>query len=126
MSPDRALLRALAPHLGAHRLIAATSRDWASATFEGARHRLAIALEGEDRTMRAARLEAALAEARRTLDWILAEMGVPAHGGFENTLPVGDGHRQQNPHMHLLEALLALHATSPDRAVLELAGVVKI
>lgn len=66
--------------------------------------------------------DAVLAEARRTLDWILASMGVAAHGGFENTIPVGAGHRQQNPHMHLLEAVLALHATSPDPSTLEVAG----
>jgi mannose/cellobiose epimerase-like protein (N-acyl-D-glucosamine 2-epimerase family) len=71
---------------------------------------------------RASGSDEALARARRTLDWILASMGVAAHGGFENTIPVGVGHRRQNPHMHLLEALLALHATSPDPAVLELAG----
>lgn len=70
---------------------------------------------------RASGSDEALDQARRTLDWILASMGVAAHGGFENTIPVGAGHRQQNPHMHLLEALLALHATAADPSVLELA-----
>ncbi len=58
-----ALLRALAPHLGPHALLGKTSRDWASALFVGARHRLAIALEGADALVRAERLVRALGEA---------------------------------------------------------------
>lgn len=51
-----ALLRALGPHVGAYRMLSAESRDWASALFVGARHRLALALEGSDGTARARRL----------------------------------------------------------------------
>lgn len=58
-----ALLRALRPLAGPFSLISTASRDWASATFEGARHRLAIALEGEDAAIRAARLQRNLSEA---------------------------------------------------------------
>jgi mannose-6-phosphate isomerase len=36
------------------------------------------------------------------------------HGGYVNTLPAGPEWRQQNPHMHLLEAALALFETSAD------------
>ncbi|ABI78402.1 N-acylglucosamine 2-epimerase [Hyphomonas neptunium ATCC 15444] len=36
-----------------------------------------------------------------------------AQGGYAETLPP-PAHRQQNPHMHLLEACLALHAVQPD------------
>jgi hypothetical protein len=57
-----ALLRALAPHVGPCRMLSAQSRDWASALFVGARHRLALALEGEDGTPRAERLAAKLEE----------------------------------------------------------------
>ena len=36
----------------------------------------------------------------------------PDHGGYAETLP-RPAQRQQNPHMHLLEACLALHAAQP-------------
>ncbi len=73
----------------------------------------------------AAGSDEALALARRTLEWIIDHMGARGHGGFENTIPYDTGHRQQNPHMHLLEALLALHAVSGEASVLELArGIV--
>lgn len=54
-----------------------------------------------------------LARARRTLDWVRATMAAPA-GGFHNAWPVEPGARQQNPHMHLLEAALALYETTGD------------
>ncbi len=53
--------------------------------------------------------------AARTLGWIRATMGAPG-GGLWNTWPAGAGHRQQNPHMHMLEAVLALHAATGDAA----------
>jgi hypothetical protein len=59
----RALVRALGPQLGAHRLLAISSRDWASLLFEGARHRLAVTLEGRDAAARAGALQATLGEA---------------------------------------------------------------
>jgi len=62
---DRArteLLRALEPHAGPFTVVDAESRDWASALFVGARHRLALALEGEDAAARAERLRATLPE----------------------------------------------------------------
>ena len=52
-----------------------------------------------------------LARADRLLGWLDRSMAHPA-GGYLNTLPVEPGWRQQNPHMHLLEALLALCETS--------------
>ena len=55
----------------------------------------------------------AAARARRTTAWIRAEMLAP-HGGFHNVTPVEPGPRQQNPHMHLLEATLALYEASDD------------
>ncbi|WP_158743103.1 AGE family epimerase/isomerase [Acidisphaera sp. L21] len=60
------------------------------------------------------------AEARQTIAWIRANMAVPG-GGYHNALPVEPGHRQQNPHMHLLEAALALYEASHDSYFAELA-----
>ena len=54
-----------------------------------------------------------LARARRTLEWIGAHMAHPP-AGLRNVLPHEAGPRQQNPHMHLLEAVLALHETTGD------------
>ncbi len=54
-----------------------------------------------------------LSRADRLLDWLDGAMAHPA-GGYCNTLPAEPGWRQQNPHMHLLEALLALHETRAD------------
>ncbi|CAP55077.1 AGE family epimerase/isomerase [Gluconacetobacter diazotrophicus] len=53
--------------------------------------------------------------ARRTVAWLRATMAT-GNGGFLNTLPRTDGPRQQNPHMHLLEAALALFETTGDDA----------
>ena len=54
-----------------------------------------------------------LARARRTLEWIGANMAHPP-AGLRNVLPHEAGPRQQNPHMHLLEAVLALLQTTGD------------
>ncbi|MCT6878862.1 MAG: AGE family epimerase/isomerase [Commensalibacter sp.] len=50
-------------------------------------------------------------QARQTIRWIQQYMAFPK-GGFKNTLPLEKGYRQQNPHMHLLEATLALYETT--------------
>ena len=52
--------------------------------------------------------------AYRTLDWIEENMRTPICEGFENTFPIESGFRHQNPHMHLLEAFLALYETSGE------------
>jgi len=54
-----------------------------------------------------------LQRARSTVEWIRTNMAAPPRG-FLNVLPIEAGPRQQNPHMHLLEATLALHETSDD------------
>jgi mannose-6-phosphate isomerase len=54
-----------------------------------------------------------LALARDTADWLRTAMAGPG-GGYWNTLPRAAEPRQQNPHMHLLEAALALFETSSD------------
>ncbi len=51
--------------------------------------------------------------ARRTMHWVRTNMAAP-QGGYHNAIPPEPGHRQQNPHMHLLEAALALYETSQD------------
>lgn len=60
----------------------------------------------------------ALSWAGRTLDFLDTAVADTAHGGyFEN--PAHDLPRRQNPHMHLLEALLAMHAATGDTAYLD-------
>jgi mannose/cellobiose epimerase-like protein (N-acyl-D-glucosamine 2-epimerase family) len=49
---------------------------------------------------------------RRTLHFLDAKMAHPA-GGYVEILPLSDGPRRQNPHMHLLESLLAWHNIAP-------------
>ncbi|WEK57845.1 MAG: AGE family epimerase/isomerase [Candidatus Brevundimonas phytovorans] len=50
-----------------------------------------------------------------TLAAIEAQMGDPVHGGWQEALPPVLP-RRQNPHMHMLEALLAWQAIAPDPA----------
>ncbi|HEY0270626.1 MAG TPA: hypothetical protein VGC10_06525 [Sphingomonas sp.] len=100
-----ALLRALAPHLGRHRLIASTSRDWASATFEGARHRLALVLEGEDAAARAGGLQATL-----------GETDLPIPGGFVADIGVVALLTDGEPAVGI-EALTIVEAPPPDVAL---------
>jgi len=57
-----ALIAALEPHAGSFVTLAATSRDWSSGLFDGARHRIAMRLEGGDAGDRAARLAELLPE----------------------------------------------------------------
>lgn len=65
---------------------------------------------------RAAGDSQAIERAHRLLDWIDCRMvAAGAVGGFENAVPAVAGPREQNPHMHLLEALLALYETTGER-----------
>ncbi|MDA0786655.1 MAG: AGE family epimerase/isomerase [Proteobacteria bacterium] len=61
--------------------------------------------------------------AERTLAFLDEKLADPAHGGYFENLP-HDLPRRQNPHMHLLEALLAWHVTSGDPAYLDRARVI--
>jgi hypothetical protein len=82
-----ALLRALAPLLGSHRPLAANSRDWASATFEGARHRLAFMLEGRNAADRATLLQATLADTELSISGgLVADITVVARLEGEATI----------------------------------------
>lgn len=55
----------------------------------------------------------ALETANSILSSVDSNMLDPVTGGYSETLPRGPK-RNQNPHMHLLEACLALHAAQPD------------
>ena len=59
--------------------------------------------------------ERALPLALSTLAAIEARMADPVHGGWQEALPPVLP-RRQNPHMHMLEALLAWQAIAPDPA----------
>ncbi len=59
--------------------------------------------------------ERALPLALSTLAAIEARMADPVHGGWQEALPPVLP-RRQNPHMHMLEALLAWQAIAPDSA----------
>ena len=56
---------------------------------------------------------APLRQAERTLAFLRRAMARPS-GGFANTTPAEPGWRQQNPHMHLFEAALALLEVTGD------------
>ena len=59
----------------------------------------------------------ALDWAGRTLDFL--DQRLAAHnGGYRESLPADQLPRRQNPHMHLLEALMALHEATGDAAPL--------
>lgn len=62
-----------------------------------------------------ATVEAAIAA---TLDVLDRAFFDPLHGGYWDALPRRDRLRRQNPHMHLFEALLALHAATGDPGIL--------
>jgi len=64
---------------------------------------------------------AKLAFADQTLAFI--DKNMRAHReGYVECLPSTGGHRRQNPHMHLLEGLLALWSASSDKRYLDRAG----
>jgi hypothetical protein len=73
-----ALLRALKPW-GPFTVLGVRTVPWMSATFEGARHRLALRIDGGDAATRARRLEAELGEAELTIrDGFVADVVVTA------------------------------------------------
>ena len=62
-----------------------------------------------------------IASARALLDALDRRMKDLTNGGYAEVLPVPD-RRSQNPHMHLLEACLALHRVDPEGGHLARAG----
>lgn len=63
-----------------------------------------------------------LSVADETIAFIDACLEDPVHGGVFDAFPVKDRAKKQNPHMHLLEAYLALDAAAPGRGYIERAG----
>ena len=91
----------------------ATSRDGAPADNRIEAYEQAFALFAFAWYHRASGDPDALTWATRTLACLDERLADPDHGGyFEN--PARDLPRRQNPHMHLLEALLALHRATSD------------
>lgn len=62
-----------------------------------------------------------LGRIEQTVQFVRKNMSAGALGGYWHALPP-QGPRQQNPHMHLLEALLALFDATADRSYLDQAG----
>ncbi len=58
-----------------------------------------------------------------TLAFLDGAMTSP-HGGYVESWPLPVLPRRQNPHMHLFEALLALHEAAPDRGYLDRATAI--
>ena len=61
----------------------------------------------------------ALAIADETLAFLDDSLLAPRGGGYVEAVPLRAGHRRQNPHMHLFEALLALWECSQQRRYLD-------
>ncbi len=57
--------------------------------------------------------------ADRTAAFIDARLQDRVHGGLYDSAPIGDRSKRQNPHMHLLEAYIALETAAPERGYLE-------
>lgn len=72
---------------------------------------------------RAAKEPEILAAAHATLDFIEARMSDAEGAGYWHVWPP-QGHRQQNPHMHLLEASLATFEASGDQRFLDQADTI--
>ena len=60
-----------------------------------------------------------IAVADETIAFIDASLEDKAHGGLFDMFPVADHCKRQNPHMHLLEAYLALEASIPGRGYID-------
>ena len=69
------------------------------------------------------RADGALEWIDRTLDFVERRCGDPRHGGFLEGVPRGLP-RRQNPHMHLLEAMLELQEATGDDVYLARAGAI--
>lgn len=60
-----------------------------------------------------------LGHADATIAFIETALQDPAHGGLYDANPINDRNKRQNPHMHLLEAYLALEGAAPGRGYAE-------
>jgi mannose-6-phosphate isomerase len=57
--------------------------------------------------------------ADETTQFIKSSLGDPAYGGVFDEFPLKDRNKRQNPHMHLLEAFLALEESAPGQGYIE-------
>jgi len=60
--------------------------------------------------------------ADQTINFIDEHLADREYGGLFNQFPVSNRDKRQNPHMHLLEAYLALHEAVPQRGYLDRAA----
>jgi mannose-6-phosphate isomerase len=60
-----------------------------------------------------------------TLRYLDAALADPIHGGYWDASPRIDFRRRQNPHMHLMEALLELYEVSREPALLARASAIR-
>ncbi|MFY9655662.1 MAG: AGE family epimerase/isomerase [Methylocystis sp.] len=68
-----------------------------------------------------------LSSAEATLQFVDRHLVCPDHGGVVDGRPSAESVKRQNPLMHLLEALLALHEAAPEGPYLERAqGVLRL
>jgi mannose/cellobiose epimerase-like protein (N-acyl-D-glucosamine 2-epimerase family) len=82
----------------------------------------AFAMLASSAYVRMTRSSEALAVVDETLAFIDTEMRAPASGGYVEELPQSGLLRRQNPHMHLLEAMLSLWANTGQARYLARAG----
>ncbi len=77
---------------------------------------------------RASASQEALRLAERTFDFLKDNLRDAVHGGFFEEYPAIDRlPRRQNPHMHLLEAMLAMHAATGQKLWLDrAAGIIEL
>ena len=97
--------------------IFSVERDGAPADTVREAYEQAFALFGLAWLYRAGGDEAVLEWIARTLDFLDEHLADPINGGFREAAP-DKLPRRQNPHMHLLEAMLALHGATGDRRYL--------
>lgn len=72
--------------------------------------------------VRLTRDEALLRLAHRVTRFIDGHLTDPLHGGLFDAVPLRATDKRQNPHMHLLEAYLALEEAAPGEGFIERAG----
>ncbi len=82
----------------------------------------AFVLLGIASYVQATKKTGALALANDILAFIDSHMHAGSAGGYLDSVPAADAIRRQNPHMHMLEALLSLWSVSADPRYLARAG----
>jgi hypothetical protein len=108
-----ALIAALGPHAGPFATLAATSRSWSSGLFDGARHRIALRLDGEDAAERAERLAERLPETELPIPHgFVADVQVTWRLGFQDPPPEGEVDRRPSAGGGGVEHVSTQHSAS--------------